>query len=345
MIIGLTGTYCAGKDSVSSYLQGKGFLHISLSDLLRNELKKQKKPCTRAILIKYANALRKKFGPSVLARVALNSMLPNRNYVISSIRSLFELEIFKSRKDFVHVHVDAPIKTRFQRLLKRTERKEDEKIKTFEEFKKSEESEKSNDIEKQQLHLVFKDPNVIINNNKTIKELHKKLDKFYKKSKALINKRPSWDEYFIKIIYSLASRSTCDRGRSGAVIVRNKRILSAGYVGSPVGLPHCNDVGHELHSKTHEDGTVSKHCVRTTHCEANAIAQAARHGISIENGTLYCLMTPCYDCAKLIINAGIKRVVAERDYHASRESKRVFKQAGVKLDIVKKELMPYAKQK
>ena len=114
MIIGLTGTYCSGKDAVAKYLMEKDFLHVSLSDLLRNEMKKKKIKITRASLIKYANNLRKVFGPSVLARVAINSMMPNINYVVSSIRNFFELEVLKSRENFIHVHIDAPIKTRFR---------------------------------------------------------------------------------------------------------------------------------------------------------------------------------------------------------------------------------------
>jgi len=125
MIIGLTGTYCSGKDTIAKYLMEKDFLHISLSDLLRNEMKRKKIKITRDSLIKFANNLRKAFGPSVLARVAFNSMMPNTNYVVSSIRNFFELEVLKSRDNFIHVHVDAPIRTRFNRLLKRKERDED----------------------------------------------------------------------------------------------------------------------------------------------------------------------------------------------------------------------------
>jgi len=146
--------------------------------------------------------------------------------------------------------------------------------------------------------------------------------------------RPDWDEYFFEICDAVAKRATCDRGRSGAVIVKNKRILATGYVGSPIGLPHCDDVGHEFKDTINEDGTISKHCVRTTHAEQNAICQAARFGVSIEGSTLYCTMTPCYTCAKMIINAGIERVVAKKDYHASKETKRVFNEAGIQFDII-----------
>jgi len=153
--------------------------------------------------------------------------------------------------------------------------------------------------------------------------------------------RPSWDEYFMSIAEMVGSRGTCDRGRSGCVIVKDKRILVTGYVGSPAGLPHCDEVGHEMHKVVHEDGHESMHCIRTIHAEQNAIAQAARLGIPLEGATVYCKMTPCYVCAKMLMNCGIKEVVAFRDYHASVQSKRIFKEGGVKLRIVHKEVEQY----
>ena len=83
--------------------------------------------------------------------------------------------------------------------------------------------------------------------------------------------RPSWDEYFMEICRTVAKRATCDRGRSGCVIRKNNRILVTGYVGSPAGLPHCEEVGHQLKKMVHEDGTVTQHCVRTVHAGQNAI--------------------------------------------------------------------------
>ena len=345
MIIGLTGSYCSGKDSVANIIMEKDFLHISLSDLLRNELKKKGKKITRDVLINFGNKLRKEEGPSVLARVALTSMIANTNYVVSSIRNQFELEVLKSRKDFILVKVDASSKERFERMKKRHERKEDDKIKTIEDFKKMESIENSEDTLKQQINIISDNANIIIKNNKSLKELKKKVNRFLDDYMPKLAKRPPWDEYFMEICKTVGSRATCDRGKAGAVIVKNKRILSTGYVGSPVGLPHCQEVGHEFIQRINEDGTVSKHCIRTSHAEANAIVQAARHGISIDGSTLYCKMAPCYDCAKLIINAGIKRVVAEMDYHGSTNSKRIFKQAGVKLEIMHNIITKYANMK
>ena len=156
--------------------------------------------------------------------------------------------------------------------------------------------------------------------------------------------RPSWDEYFIDISNAVAKRATCDRGRSGCVIARDKQILVTGYVGSPKGLPHCDEVGHQLKTMTHEDETNSQHCVRTTHAEQNAICQAAKLGIGIEGATLYCKMTPCNVCAKMIINAGIKRVVCEKKYHSGSDTEKMFLGAGVELKIIKDEEQKYLDQ-
>lgn len=156
--------------------------------------------------------------------------------------------------------------------------------------------------------------------------------------------RPTWDEYFMELANTAAKRATCDRGRSGCVIVRDKHVLVTGYVGSPMGLPHCDEVGHLFKKVTHEDGKITQHCVRTVHAEQNAICQAARLGISLENGVLYCKMTPCRTCAMLIINCGIKRVVCEKKYHAGAESEEMFRTAGVELAFFNNEVEKYDNQ-
>jgi len=112
--------------------------------------------------------------------------------------------------------------------------------------------------------------------------------------------RPSWDDYFMGIALQVARRSTCDRARVGAIIVKDRRILTTGYNGSPAGLPHCDEIGHLM---------VNDHCVRTLHAEQNAIIQAALHGVGVAGGTMYVTHQPCLTCAKMIINAGIRRVV------------------------------------
>jgi len=117
--------------------------------------------------------------------------------------------------------------------------------------------------------------------------------------------RPSWDEYFMGITFQVAMRSTCDRARVGAIIVKDRRILTTGYNGSPAGLQHCDEIGHLI---------INGHCVRTLHAEQNAIIQAALHGVGVAGGTIYVTHQPCLTCAKMIINAGLRRVVYAGTY-------------------------------
>ncbi len=156
--------------------------------------------------------------------------------------------------------------------------------------------------------------------------------------------RPKWDSYFVELMETIGTRATCDRGKSGCIIVKDKRIISTGYVGSPPGLPHCDDVGHLMKKVIDEDGTTRQHCVRTIHAEQNAICQAARYGVSLEGSTLYCKMEPCRVCAMLIISCGIVKVVAKLKYHAAQESRDMFKNANVELVVLENEIETYDKQ-
>lgn len=157
-------------------------------------------------------------------------------------------------------------------------------------------------------------------------------------------KRPSWDEYFMEVCRSIAKRATCDRGKSGCVIARDNQLLVTGYVGSPVGFPHCDEVGHQMKKTIHEDGSETNHCVRTVHAEQNAICQAAKNGIALNGATVYCKMTPCRTCAMLIINCGITRVVCDKKYHAGAESEEMLKTAGIALEYVEETIEQYTNQ-
>lgn len=156
--------------------------------------------------------------------------------------------------------------------------------------------------------------------------------------------RPDWDTYFLEMMEHIGTRATCDRGRSGSLIVKDQRVLATGYVGSPPGLPHCDDVGHLMKSVIDEDGTTRQHCMRTIHAEQNAICQSARYGIPIEGSTIYTRMEPCRVCAMLIISVGIKRVVSLKRYHAAQETRAMFQQAGIELRVVEDSTESYERQ-
>ncbi len=152
------------------------------------------------------------------------------------------------------------------------------------------------------------------------------------KNRGSSSVRPSWDDYFLELADAASKRATCDRGRSGCVIVRDKQVLVTGYVGSPTGLPHCDDVGHLIRRIIDENGETSEHCLRTVHSEQNAICQAAKRGISIAGATIYTRMTPCRTCTMLLINCAIERVVCERKYHRGDESERMLVEARIKIE-------------
>lgn len=126
---------------------------------------------------------------------------------------------------------------------------------------------------------------------------------------AMSSSRVSWDHYFMNIAREVATRSTCSRKHVGALIVRDKVILSTGYNGSIRGMPHCDDADHMM-----EDG----HCVRTIHAEANAVIQAATHGTRIEGASIYVTASPCWACFKMIANANLQRVVFGEFYRDAR---------------------------
>ena len=152
--------------------------------------------------------------------------------------------------------------------------------------------------------------------------------------------RDSWDNYFLSLLPSIGSRATCNRGKSGAIIVKNNRIICTGYVGSPPKMPHCDEVGHHI-IEVIDEGKKTNHCIRTMHAESNAICQAAKFGLSIEGSTIYCTMTPCYNCAMLIASVGIRKVISQHEYQKSKNSKEVFKVCGIEFKCINNTLIDY----
>ena len=134
--------------------------------------------------------------------------------------------------------------------------------------------------------------------------------------------RPDWDSYFMKIAAAVSERSTCDRACVGCVLVLDKRILTTGFNGSPSGQPHCDEAGHLM---------VDGHCVRTIHAETNAIIQAALHGVSTRGATCYVTHFPCINCTKVLINAGIVRLVFSNNYRLDENSMNFLNTARIEI--------------
>lgn len=141
-------------------------------------------------------------------------------------------------------------------------------------------------------------------------------------------RRPDWDEYFMDIAHVVSKRGNCSRRKVAAVIVSDRRIISTGYNGTPRGIENCYEGGCPRCASDAPSGSELGECI-CAHAEENAIVQAAFHGISVRDGSLYCTLSPCLMCTKMIINAGIIEVVYETEYHFSEQARGLFKSSGI----------------
>ncbi len=329
MIIGLTGENCAGKSTVAEHLKKKSFYFYSLSDVIREELRAEGKAVTRENLIEKGNALREAHGPGALGLRMVEKIQDDKNYVIDSIRNPAEVEELKKLGRFYLIHVTAPPEVRFKRTKKR-QREEDPQ--TFDAFVEIEKIEMENeDKTKQNLVGTFALADKKINNAGSMNQLHDQIDiTLAEVSDEFKLSRPSWDEYFMSIAKVVATRSNCMKRKVAAIIVKDKRIVSTGYNGTPRGIRNCSDGGCPRCNNFSESGKNLEDCV-CSHGEENAIVQAAYHGISIKDTTIYTTFSPCIMCTKMIINAGIREVVYNVDYPVAEVPMKLLKEAGVKV--------------
>jgi dCMP deaminase len=327
MIIGLTGKNCAGKTEVSQYLVRGGFEYHSLSDEVRQEAKKRGLGITREVLIKVGNELRSQFGAGVLAERILVQLGHDRNYVIDSIRNPTEVEVLKRRKDFILMAVDANEAVRFERSMLRGR---EGAARTLGQFVEEEKRElQSEDPSSQQLMATLRMADVVVNNDGSLEDLHRHLDEILPSLMSNFD-RPDWDEYFLNIAKVVASRSNCIKRKVAAIIVKDRRIISTGYNGTPRGAKNCNEGGCPRCSSMAESGTSLEECV-CCHGEENAITQAAYHGTSLKGATLYTTFAPCLLCTKMIINSGIIEVVYNQDYPLNDRAMALLRECGVQL--------------
>ncbi|HIH17066.1 MAG TPA: AAA family ATPase [Candidatus Diapherotrites archaeon] len=327
MLIGLTGRNCAGKGTVAEHLKAKSFGYASLSDVIRDELKARGQSESRDAMIGLGNELREKFGPAVLAERILPRLKKDSNWVIDSIRNPAEVSALKAAGNFHLLWIEAPTEVRFKRAL---DRKRTGDSKTLAEFRKAEEREARNaDASAQQLDALRGMADVEVVNDGSLEHLYKNADATIAGLPQNFE-RPSWDEYFIHIAREVSSRSNCVKRKIGAVIVKDKRLISTGYNGTPRGVRNCNEGGCPRCNSFAKSGTNLEECV-CSHAEENAIVQASYHGVELKGSTLYTTMSPCLQCAKMAINAGIAKVVYNVEYAVSETAKRILQEAGVEL--------------
>jgi dCMP deaminase len=324
MLIGLTGRNAAGKGEVARYLQQKSFYYYSLSDVIRDEIRSRSEEPTRERLIIVGNELRQKYASNILAERTLAKIEDDKHYIIDSIRNPAEVDAFRAAKHFKLIRVDAPADVRFQRILQR-HRESDPR--TFEEFVALENREAEGDDTSQNLVKVELMADHSLLNDGPLEKLYRQIDELLPKLFREVQ-RPSWDEYFMNIAKVVASRSNCMKRKVAAIIVRDKRVVSTGYNGTPRGTRNCNEGGCPRCNNFATSGTALDECL-CSHGEENAIVQASYHGVSLKDGVIYTTFAPCLQCAKMIINSGIREVVYNMEYPLNASAFRLFQEANV----------------
>ncbi|MFH0770543.1 MAG: deaminase [Candidatus Peregrinibacteria bacterium] len=311
--IGLTGSFGSGKGEIVKMLSGRGYRSISLSDMVREEATKRGITHTRENLQNTGNDLRSSGGPGVLGIRVREAVLrdPSFDWIIDGIRNPAEIDELKKLPGFQVVGITAPSDLIIARVTERDREvavlSPDEILKRLDRERGVGESEGGQQVGKC-LELV----GYTIVNDGSIEELQRKMDHFLRLLSG--EDRPTFSEIFMEIAYTWAKRATCLRRRVGAVIAKDSQQLTAGYNGAPRGVPHCAEMGGCLRQKLGIPSGQRHEICRGTHAEQNAITQAAKLGISIEGGTLYCNCFPCVICTKMILNAGITTVVYDSDY-------------------------------
>jgi dCMP deaminase len=324
MLIGLTGRNAAGKGEVARYLQRKSFYYFSLSDAIREEIRSRGEEPTRERLIVVGNELRQRHGAAVLAERILAKIEDDKQYIIDSIRNPAEVQSFRAAKHFKLIRVEAPAEVRFQRILRR-QRESDPQ--TYEEFIALEDREAEGDATSQNLSKVESLADHSLVNDGAVEKLHVEVDALLAKLLREVQ-RPSWDEYFMNIAKVAASRSNCMKRKVAAIIVKDKRVISTGYNGTPRGTRNCNEGGCPRCNNLAVSGTALDECL-CSHGEENAIVQASYHGVSLKDAVIYTTFAPCLQCAKMIINSGIREVIYNMDYPLNQSAFSLFQESGV----------------
>jgi dCMP deaminase len=324
MLIGLTGRNASGKGEVAKYLEQKSFYYCSLSDVIRDEIRRRGQPLTRERMIETGNELRQHFGPGVLAHRILEKVEADKHYIIDSIRNPSEVETLRTTNNFKLIRVVAPIELRFERLKSRGREGDPT---SFERFRELEQREMEGSETSQNLLKVEAMADEELANDGSLERLYRQIDGLVPKLMTGAG-RPGWDDYFMNIAKVVASRSNCMKRKVAAIIVRDKRVISTGYNGTPRGTRNCNEGGCPRCNNLAQSGTALDECL-CSHGEENAIVQASYHGASLKDATIYTTFAPCLMCAKMIINSGIREVVYNMDYPLNGSSFRLFTEAGV----------------
>jgi len=336
MILGVSGLNGAGKGEAVRFLAARSFDVLSLSDVLRDQLRSEGVEETRERMIEAGRALRAAEGEGGLAHRLVARMLPERNYVIDSVRHPAEVEVLRSRGDgFKLLWVTADDAVRLERIRTRGRPGDPGTLEALKALEGRELA--SDDPAAQQLLAVRELADLVVDNAGSLEDFRQKLQEVLQEN--LFFERPSWDAYFLSIARVIATRSNCVKRKVGAVIAVDRRIISTGYNGTPRGVRNCNEGGCPRCNSFVEQGTRLDECL-CSHAEENAITQAAYHGVSVRGGSLYTTLSPCLMCTKMIINAGIEEVAYNAAYPLGEVALSLLREAGVKLRQVAEDDRP-----
>jgi dCMP deaminase len=298
--------------------------------VIRRELENRGLPESRERMIDVGTELRAKHGPGALAQLIVDSLASDRNYAIDSIRHPAEVEVLRDcGHPFKLIWVDADLETRFERMKSRGRSGDPGSLEELERLEGRELA--SENPSAQQLLAVKALADFEVSNDGTLEGLHASIRQVFERS--LFFERPSWDEYFMSIARTVSSRSNCVKRKVAAVIVRDRRIISTGYNGTPRGTKNCNEGGCPRCNQLSEGGTKLDECL-CSHGEENAIVQAAYHGVQLAGATIYTTFSPCLQCTKLIINSGLSEVVYNTQYPLGDVSLDLLREAGVKVRLL-----------
>jgi len=332
MIIGITGTLSAGKGSVVGFLTKKGFKHYSVREFLIEEIKKRGLEINLDSMVYVANKLRAENSPSyIVEKLYEKAKEEGGNCIIESLRAVGEIDALKNKGNFYLIAVDAEIRTRYERAVLRKSESDDI---SFEKFVQLEQDQmESIDPNKQNLKACIEMADVKIMNDGSFEELEKDVEDILEKfapEKQKVGKREnyiSWDDYFMGISLLSAKRSKDPSTQTGACIVnKENKVVGIGYNGFPIG---CSD---DVLSWGREGPSLETKYPYVCHAELNAILNSST---DLKDCRIYAALIPCGECAKAIIQSGIKEVIYISDKYADvdlfKAAKIMFKQSGVKL--------------
>jgi len=329
MIVGIVGPKGAGKRDVIHILKNQKYAITGMRDIVAEEMKEKTVDLKSVQIELFIEKIEKKRGQRYFAK-KLNEKIAelkkqgHNDIVVIGLKTTKEIQEVRKNEDFILLGVDAPIEKRFLRFFE--EHPEKNKGQTLDEFKEDELQIINAPNMSTYVHHMT---DAVVYNDSTLSDLKDRVDyALYHEQK----KRPDWDSYFISICDITKSRSTCLKYAAGTILVKDNQILSTAYIGPPRKHPHCDALGGCIMEKRSD---ISAELCRAAHAEQNAIAQAAYVGISTEGATLYTTELPCAICMRIIVNAGIKKVVY-KEFVNNKAALEVAERSGLELIQCKK---------